>query len=100
MSRGKFEIIVIEDAVYKYPTTWANLKLTAKHIGDMCGMDLYEFKDCYDNLEEFITETAKCLWLSSHRKAIATALKEIVEWHDDDETASEASMLYREVMSL
>ena len=34
MSRGKFEIIVIEDTVYKYPTTWANLKLTAKHIGE------------------------------------------------------------------
>lgn len=35
MSRGKFEIIVIEDRVYTYPTTWRLLKLTARHIGEM-----------------------------------------------------------------
>lgn len=35
MSRGRFEIIVITDTVYAYPTTWANLKLTARHIGEM-----------------------------------------------------------------
>lgn len=34
MSRGKFEIIVIADRVYTYPTTWKLLKLTARHIGE------------------------------------------------------------------
>lgn len=34
MSRGKFEIIVITDRVYTYPTTWKLLKLTARHIGE------------------------------------------------------------------
>lgn len=75
-------------------------KLAEKICTFMCGVDLYEAKDCYDSLEEFISETAKCLWLSSHRKAIATALKEIVEWHDDDETAREAYDLYKEVMEI
>lgn len=75
-------------------------KLAEKICTFMCGTDLYEAKDCYDSLEEFITETAKCLWLSVHRKAIATALKEIVEWHEDDETAREAYELYKEVVAI
>lgn len=75
-------------------------KLAEKLCTFMCGTDLYEFKDCYDSLEEFITETAKCLWLSVHRKAIATALKEIVEWHEDDETAREAYELYCAVKAI
>lgn len=75
-------------------------KLAEKICTFMMGVDLYEFKDCYESLEEFITETAKCLWLSSHRKAIAAALKEIVEWHEDDDTAKEAYELYREVVAL
>ena len=32
-------------------------KLAEKICTFMCGMDLYEAKDCYDSLEEFITET-------------------------------------------
>lgn len=35
MAKGKFEIIVIADKVYTYPTTWKLLKLTARHIGEM-----------------------------------------------------------------
>lgn len=30
-----YEIIVITDKVYTYPTTWKLLKLTARHIGEM-----------------------------------------------------------------
>ena len=29
-----YEIIVIREKVYTYPTTWRNLKLTARHIGE------------------------------------------------------------------
>lgn len=30
-----YEIIIIRDRVYTYPTTWKNLRLTARHIGEM-----------------------------------------------------------------
>lgn len=30
-----YEIVVITDRVYTYPTTWRLLKLTARHIGEM-----------------------------------------------------------------
>ena len=29
-----YEIIVIREKVYTFPTTWKNLKLTARHIGE------------------------------------------------------------------
>lgn len=29
------EIIVIKETVHVYPTTWKNLKLTAKHVGEI-----------------------------------------------------------------
>lgn len=37
MSRCKIEIVYRskENEFYVYPTTWANLKLTAKHIGEI-----------------------------------------------------------------
>lgn len=31
----KLEIIVIRDKVHTYPTTWKNLKMTARHIGEI-----------------------------------------------------------------
>lgn len=35
---GRFEIVVVRDTVYTYPTTWKNLKLTAKHVGEIWEM--------------------------------------------------------------
>lgn len=29
-----YEIVVIREKVYTFPTTWKNLKLTARHIGE------------------------------------------------------------------
>lgn len=29
-----YEIIVIREKAYTYPTTWKNLRLTARHIGE------------------------------------------------------------------
>ncbi len=64
------------------------------------GFDPYEWWDNYDTLEDAVTETCRMLYSKPHRKGIASALKCIVEWHDDDETASEAVKLYRAVMAL
>ena len=29
-----YEIVIIREKVYTYPTTWKNLKLTARHVGE------------------------------------------------------------------
>ena len=62
--------------------------------------DTYHANDSYDSIEELITEVIKQLYVTVYRMAIAGTLKAIAEWHDSDETAYEASMLYREVMSV
>lgn len=62
--------------------------------------DTYHAQDSYDNIMELITEVVKQLYVTVYRMAIAGTLKAIAEWHESDETASEASLLYREVMSL
>ena len=66
----------------------------------MVGIDLYSFKDNYNSFSDFVTETLAGLYDERRRKGIADDLKVTAENFDDDETASEASMLYRKVMSL
>lgn len=73
----------------------------AKRIAKfMWGEDTYHAKDSYDSIEELITEITKMMYLKAYRIAVASSLKSIIEFHEDDETASEASLLYREVVEM
>ena len=47
-----YEIIVIREKVYTYPTTWANLKLTARHIGERFKTEIVSV---FHNGEPFMT---------------------------------------------
>ena len=40
----------------------------------MVGVDHYNFKDCYDNFEDFVTETIAGLYDERRRKGIAADL--------------------------
>ena len=62
--------------------------------------DPYDARDYYNDIEELITEIVKQLYVAVYRMAIARTLKAIAEWHEDDATAYEASMLYREVIAI
>lgn len=66
----------------------------------MVSLDPYNANDCYDNFEDFVTETISGLYDKRRRKGIAADLKGTAEWCEIDADAYEASMLYREVMSL
>lgn len=66
----------------------------------MVSLDPYNAKDCYDNIEDFITETIAGLYDERRRKGIAADLKGTAEWCEDEDDASEASLLYREVVAL
>lgn len=66
----------------------------------MVGIDLYSFNDNYNSFSDFVTETLAGLYDERRRKGIAADLKGTAEWYEDEDVASEASMLYREVMSL
>lgn len=62
--------------------------------------DTYELKDCYESVEDFITETIACLYDKVKRNVMALVLKEYIEWADDDKEATEAATLYRKVITL
>ena len=62
--------------------------------------DIYELRDCYDSFEEFVTETIACLYDRVKRNIMALVLKDYIEWSDDDEEATEASILYRKVVDI
>lgn len=47
-----YEIIVIREKVYTYPTTWKNLKLTARHIGERFKTEIVSV---FHNGEPFMT---------------------------------------------
>lgn len=69
-----------------------------KFIFEIC--DTHEFRDNYKSFEDFVTETTRSLYDTKLRKGIAADLKGMAEYCEDDNIASEASMLWREVMAI
>ena len=66
-------------------------------------MEMWDFYRLMDNdmeLEEEIAETERKLFDDDDRKGIADYLKDFVENANDEDCASEAANLYREVMDL
>ena len=62
--------------------------------------DTYELRDCYESVEEFVTETIAALYDKVKRHIMALVLKEYIEWSDCEEEATEAAVLYRKVMAI
>ena len=64
------------------------------------GVDLYDYHDCYDSFESFVTEIIGALYDTKRRKGLAADLKGMAENCEVEEHAREASTLYREVMAI
>ena len=67
--------------------------------------DTYELRDCYDSVEDFVTETIMALYDAVKRKVMALVLKEYVEWWDitdeeDEIMVAKAAILYQILITL
>lgn len=62
--------------------------------------DTYEFRDCYESVEDFVMEIVSSLYNSVERNGIAKDLYTRSTQSDDEKEASKASILYRKVVAL